>query len=467
MPLDIDASYYKTGTATVAADDTAVTGQGTSWAQSVRPGDLFGTHVGDPVRIASVNSNTSLTLAYPWKGPAQTAAAYEIQFTPYDTGYQAAVRELLQMLASGNVEALAGLVGAAGTFPIFTGPGAMDLADLSDYAGDVVGPTSSTDSNVALFDGATGKLLKDGFPAGTTGKAVLAAGSTGAAQDAIGASSTGKSLLTAASASAARSTLGLASIGGMRNKLINPLGVVNQRDYTSGATTSSANQYTVDRWRVVASGQSLSWTQAAGVRTFTAPAGGVEQVIEGGAILSGTYTLNWEGTATATVNGVARAKGESFPLTGGANVTVRFSAGTFSKPQLEVGSSPTEFEVRHPGLELELCQWYYRRVKASDSASNWCRFGTGVCSTNSLSHVIIPWNMMRVNGSLEISNETHFTISKSVGVTGSITFSLSDLSNGSFGLSWNSPAGSFAAGEGAILLAYNNKLAWIARDAEL
>ncbi len=139
MPLNIDASYYKTGTATVAANGTAVTGQGTAWLQSVRAGDLFGTHVGDPVRIASVNSNTSLTLAYPWKGPAQTESAYEIQFTPYDTGYQAAVRELLQMLASGNVEALAGLEGGADKLPFFDGTGTMDQTALTALARTLLG----------------------------------------------------------------------------------------------------------------------------------------------------------------------------------------------------------------------------------------------------------------------------------------------------------------------------------------
>lgn len=45
MPIDIDKSFYNTGTATVANEGTAVTGQGTAWLQSVRVGDLFGTHV--------------------------------------------------------------------------------------------------------------------------------------------------------------------------------------------------------------------------------------------------------------------------------------------------------------------------------------------------------------------------------------------------------------------------------------
>jgi len=129
MPLDIDQSYYNTGTATVAANGLTVTGQGTLWRQSVRANDMYGTHVGMPTRIAQVVSDTQLTLAYPWKGPAQTAAPYEIQFTPYDVGYQQATRALLQKLASGNVEALAGLVGAPNMIPYFTGPGAMGLID--------------------------------------------------------------------------------------------------------------------------------------------------------------------------------------------------------------------------------------------------------------------------------------------------------------------------------------------------
>ena len=151
-------------------------------------------------------------------------------------------------------------------------------------------------------------------------------------------------------------------LAGFRNVIINGNPTINQRGYVSGAATSGANQYTLDRWRVVTSGQNISFTDSANVRTVTAPAGGCEQVVEGASILSGTYTLNWTGTATATVDGTAVAKGGNVTLTGGTNATVRFSSGTFSLVQLEPGPVATPFEQRPIGTELALCQRYYEVI---------------------------------------------------------------------------------------------------------
>ena len=148
-------------------------------------------------------------------------------------------------------------------------------------------------------------------------------------------------------------------LAGMRNLLINGNPIINQRGYVSGTATSGANQYTLDRWRVVTSGQSITFTDSANVRTVTAPAGGIEQVIEGLNILSGTYVLNWTGTATATVDGTSVAKGGTVTLTGGTNATVRFIGGTFALAQLEPGTVATPFERRSYGQELALCQRYY------------------------------------------------------------------------------------------------------------
>lgn len=109
-------STYTQGTATVAANGTAVTGQGTTWLNSVLPGDFFGTHKGSPNRVLSVDSNTSLTLAYPYLGGAQTAAAYEIMLQSDMARVQETTRQLLETLKNGNIEAIAALGGQANRF---------------------------------------------------------------------------------------------------------------------------------------------------------------------------------------------------------------------------------------------------------------------------------------------------------------------------------------------------------------
>lgn len=144
-----------------------------------------------------------------------------------------------------------------------------------------------------------------------------------------------------------------------RNLIINGSGRVNQRAYVSGTATTGANQYTLDRWRVVVLGENLSFTGDESGRTMTAPAGGVEQVVESLNVVGGDYVLNWTGTATATVDGVARTKGEVFTLSANTNVIIRLTGGTFTDVQLEKGTITTPFEVRSWGQELALCQRYY------------------------------------------------------------------------------------------------------------
>lgn len=154
-------------------------------------------------------------------------------------------------------------------------------------------------------------------------------------------------------------TGGIAGVPLGKNLLINPLFTINQRVYVSGTATTTANQYTLDRWRVVTSGQSLTWTSNGNRLIVTAPAGGFEQIIEGNNIFGGSYVLNWTGTATATVNGTPRTKGEVFTLIGGVNATVRFIGGTVDIPQLERGVAATVIEDRFAGFELMLSQRHY------------------------------------------------------------------------------------------------------------
>lgn len=124
-----EQGYYETGSASITQGQTVVTGQGTAWSQIVRPADDFGKHVGMPIPIASVDSDTQITLAYPWPGPTQAAAPYRISFTPYHVAYRQALQEIGQLLSSGNVSALAELTIAAGNYLRGTAPGAMEAVD--------------------------------------------------------------------------------------------------------------------------------------------------------------------------------------------------------------------------------------------------------------------------------------------------------------------------------------------------
>ena len=73
---------YKTGTITVAAGATVVTGAGTNWTGAgVREGDVLWAG-GVDVAVLSVESATQLTLAFPWPGGALTGVAYELRYTP-------------------------------------------------------------------------------------------------------------------------------------------------------------------------------------------------------------------------------------------------------------------------------------------------------------------------------------------------------------------------------------------------
>jgi hypothetical protein len=150
-------------------------------------------------------------------------------------------------------------------------------------------------------------------------------------------------------------------LAGNRNVIINGNPLINQRNYVSGTATVTANQYTLDRWRVVVAGQSITWTTTDNIRTVTAPASGVEQVVEGHNLFTGNYTLSWTGTALAAINGVLVPNGGNVSLIGGTNVTVKFFLGTFSKVQLEPGTRATPFEQLSYSQTYQSCLRYFYR----------------------------------------------------------------------------------------------------------
>lgn len=133
---------YSTGTATVNNNETAVNGQGTTWLTSgLQAGDLFWAG-GMSVRIASVNSNTSLTLAFPWPGASRAAQQYEVRFTPDATRVLASARAVLDAIAGGNIKAFGDLASAADKLGYFTGAGTMGLADFKAGGRQIAGAVS-------------------------------------------------------------------------------------------------------------------------------------------------------------------------------------------------------------------------------------------------------------------------------------------------------------------------------------
>lgn len=154
------------------------------------------------------------------------------------------------------------------------------------------------------------------------------------------------------------------------NLLINSNGLVNQDAYISGTATTASNQYTIDMFRVVTSGQNLTFTTTAGATTFTAPAGGVDLPIENKDILGGSYVLSFLGTATAVVaqssNNVTYADvtptAGVYTITGGYYVRVRFTNGTFSKPKFEEGTIATPYSLPNIEVETAKCMRYYEKI---------------------------------------------------------------------------------------------------------
>ena len=143
-------AYYNTGTATVAANSKTVTGTGTNWLSAVggltaiKAGDKFGIHVGRPIIIASVDSNTQLTLEDNWPGPAQTNAAYRIELTSPDIIAVEAMRRMLGSLSSGVLYGLSQLPLSPSTALTIDENGAAALADLSPLGKSLIAALNSS-----------------------------------------------------------------------------------------------------------------------------------------------------------------------------------------------------------------------------------------------------------------------------------------------------------------------------------
>ncbi|WP_236776412.1 fusion protein [Agrobacterium tumefaciens] len=124
-----NTTWYGDGTATVAVGSRTVTGIGTGWLTEVagltpiKVGDKFGIHVGRPIVIESIDSDTQLTLADNWPGPAQTNAPYKVELTSPTIAAVEAMRRLLASLSNGNLDSLSEITIGVDDVPIGVGPG--------------------------------------------------------------------------------------------------------------------------------------------------------------------------------------------------------------------------------------------------------------------------------------------------------------------------------------------------------
>lgn len=153
------------------------------------------------------------------------------------------------------------------------------------------------------------------------------------------------------------------------NVLINAGFRVNQRNYATGTATTAADEYTLDRWRVLILGESITFPALGLDNTITAPAGGMGQKVEDLNIDGGEYVISWEGTATCKIDGVARVSGESFAVSAGTQVDVVFYGGTVNRPKLERGTRKTEFLHISAVEDEQACLRYFERVRVYGNTS--------------------------------------------------------------------------------------------------
>lgn len=160
---------YNIGDLTLVASSANFTTSGSALqTAAVQAGDAIIAPSGHVLIIASITGQNSGTLFLPCPpAAAGTGLPLRIRFQPDGSRYQGAVRNLIDTLSSGNIEALAALEGEAGKMPVFTGVGTMGLADYVDD------PNGTLENLGALTLGARQILQTDG--SGNLGTITLAA----------------------------------------------------------------------------------------------------------------------------------------------------------------------------------------------------------------------------------------------------------------------------------------------------
>jgi hypothetical protein len=249
-----------------------------------------------------------------------------------------------------------------------------------------------------------------------------------------------------------------ASTFGFRNRIINGLMAIDQRNAAASQTftAAAALAYSVDRWYGFCTGANVTGQQVAGSTTpsvtqfryrFTGAASvatvGFGQRIEQkncydlagstctlsadlaisatlttvtwtasyatttadtfGTLASPTVTQIATGTFTVSATVTNFTTNISVPAAATTGIQIVFTIGaltagltwTIGNVQFEKGSTATSFDYRPFGTELALCQRYYFRVGSTTTGTG---FGTGIVASSTTSSVLINFPVtMRTN----------------------------------------------------------------------
>lgn len=409
------ALNYSAGTVSLTNGSAVVTGIDTAWQTAlIKGGEIFVQAAGNPLPIATVDSDTQITSALSWTGATGTyeyvlriGTAYDEQIAKnaeilarllseieagtiwkYDASGDTAGRDFYDTRPKGfsyldmSGEQPALWVKASNTEGDWAGPFAYGVGpqgeqgDTGPYTELIAGPTTTlpagTPAEVTAVQIDEDTVRLDfAIPKGLDGDI---AGPDGAPDNAVALfdGPSGKTLKSGGLLGTA-AFKAVSEIAGFRNLIINPLLGINQRE-KSGTVILAAGQYGHDRFKAGASGCTYTFSTSNGVTTFNISAGSLRQVIEASSFAGrgGQYFLSWAGTAQGRIDsGSYGASGAvSATCDGSANVSVEWGTGTLSLPQFERGFV-TDFSARHRHQELALCEFYCRQnyVAAAGYAS--------------------------------------------------------------------------------------------------
>lgn len=156
---------YTAGTISLVSGSAAVVGTDTAWEVSLIIGGTIYVQFdgGNPLPIATVDSDTEITAALNWTGPTGSYSYAIMRDTAYGQQTVANAQALatyIQRLNNPALAAAAGVTPESNKLLLFTGPNTATVIDLEELSGDVVGPSGAVDNFPVAFDGVTGKLIK-------------------------------------------------------------------------------------------------------------------------------------------------------------------------------------------------------------------------------------------------------------------------------------------------------------------